>query len=97
MLTIEMVGPAGSTSEGAFSCATTCEEDEFCALLEPLLDDCARAASGGRPANRKSAAAERRTEDRIALNVIENPALKSTAEAPRMHHGAPLRLDARAR
>ena len=42
-LTSEMVGPAGSTSEGAFSRTKSGEEDEVCSsadeLAEPLLED----------------------------------------------------------
>ena len=34
----EMVGPAGSMSEGAFSCAYNCPEEEFW-LEEELVED----------------------------------------------------------
>jgi hypothetical protein len=53
-LTREMVGPAGSTSEGAFSC--TGWEDELCRSDDGLLlEDCAKATGAIR-----SAAAEMR-------------------------------------
>jgi hypothetical protein len=45
-----MVGPAGSTSEGAFSRTNPGEEDE---LWEELLLDWAQAMAGGRAANKQ--------------------------------------------
>jgi hypothetical protein len=73
----EMVGPAGSTSKGAFSCTNPSEEDEprlspDC-LSESLLVDWARDEKGGRTTNRQSKAAERMAEDRNALNVMKHP------------------------
>jgi hypothetical protein len=74
----EMVGPAGSTSEGAFSRTKSGEEDEVCpppAELAGLLpEDWARAAAGANPANRQKNAADRTAEDESALNVMKNPA-----------------------
>jgi hypothetical protein len=73
----EMVGPAGSTSEGAFSRAYAGEEEEFCPgpeeLEELALEDWARAEGKGRAANRQRRAAERTAEDGDDLNVMENP------------------------
>jgi hypothetical protein len=77
-LTSEMVGPAGSTSEGAFSRTKSGEEDDVCpppdALAGLLLEDWARAAAGARLANRQNTAADRTAEDGNALNVMKNPA-----------------------
>jgi hypothetical protein len=73
----EMVGPAGSTSEGAFSLAKACEGEEFCPAAEELEElapeDWARAAGKGRPANKQKTARRRRTEYLDALSVMENP------------------------
>jgi hypothetical protein len=76
-LTSEMVGPAGSTSEGAFSRTKSGEEDEVCpppaCLAELLLEDWVRAATGARPANRQKAAVARTAEDENVLSVMKNP------------------------
>jgi hypothetical protein len=72
-----MVGPAGSTSEGAFSRAYAGEVEEFCAVpkeLEELApEDWARAEGKGRPASRQRRATERTAEDGDDLNVMESP------------------------
>lgn len=77
--TSEMVGPAGSTSEGAFSCCAGPVEDELdepCCLDELLSDDWACAGAGQEPANRTKTA---ETENRNDRNGIEeNPACKSS-------------------
>jgi hypothetical protein len=74
----EMVGPAGSTSEGAFSRTKSGEEDDVCppaAELAGLLpEDWALAAAGVRPARRQKTAAGSMAEDGNALNVMKNPA-----------------------
>jgi hypothetical protein len=76
-LTSEMVGPAGSTSEGAFSRTNSGEEDEVCPppgeLAELLLEDWANAVAGVRPAKRQKTAADRTAKDGKALNVMKNP------------------------
>jgi hypothetical protein len=72
-----MVGPAGSTSEGAFSLVKSGEEDEVCPppsdLAELLLEDWAWAATGARPARRQKAAVARTAEDENVLNVMKDP------------------------
>jgi hypothetical protein len=73
----EMVGPAGSTSDGAFSRANACEEEELCPAPEELdelaPEDWARAEVERRPANMQETAIERTAEDGYALNVMKNP------------------------
>ncbi|MGA2569892.1 MAG: hypothetical protein ABSF23_05185 [Terracidiphilus sp.] len=59
----ETIGPAGSISDGAFSRAYVCPDDELW-LDEELLDDCAGAPTGATPANRNEETAKRRAEDR---------------------------------
>jgi len=39
--TSEIVGPAGSINEGAFSCSTGCEDDELCPFAGLPAADCA--------------------------------------------------------
>jgi hypothetical protein len=77
-----MVGPAGSTSEGAFSCANACAEEELCpaagGLAGLLLDDWAQATAEGRPANRQKAVNERTAEDENALSVMKDLVCKSS-------------------
>ena len=53
VLISETVGPAGSMSDGAFSCAYTCAFEP----LEELEEDCA-AEMGAKPANKPRSAAE---------------------------------------
>jgi hypothetical protein len=81
-LTSEMVGPAGSTSEGAFSCTKACGEDELCPapgdLEELLLEDWAQATVDGRTAHRQKTANKKAAEDRNALNVMKNPVCQSS-------------------
>jgi hypothetical protein len=73
----EMVGPAGSISEGAFSVASRCEEGECCppaADWAGLLDeDWARATAAAYPASRQIAAAQNTAEDRKTLDVMKKP------------------------
>ena len=73
----EMVGPAGSTSEGAFSLAKADVVAEFCPAAEELEElvpeDWARAEGKGKLASRQKTAGRRRTEDLDALSVMENP------------------------
>jgi hypothetical protein len=72
-----MVGPAGSTSEGAFSATSPGAEGEFSPRavdLPGLLDeDWACAAAAAYPAIRQIAAAQKTAEDRNALNVMRKP------------------------
>jgi hypothetical protein len=70
----EMVGPAGSISEGAFSRLKSGEEDEVCCFPGLLLEDWHWAATGTKHAKRHKTADERRAEDGSALSVIGNPA-----------------------
>jgi hypothetical protein len=75
-LTSEMVGPAGSTSEGAFSRTNSGEDDEVCPPpdgLAVLLEDWAYAASGEYPAKRQKTAANRTAKYGNVLNVMKNP------------------------
>jgi hypothetical protein len=75
-LTSEMVGPAGSTNEGAFSRTNSGEEDEVCSPLDglaELLEDWANAVAGEKPAKRQKTAADRTAKDGNALNVMKNP------------------------
>jgi hypothetical protein len=72
-LTSEMVGPAGSTSEGAFSRTKSGEEDDVCPPADELLEDWASAAAGAILAKRQNIAAERTVTDGNALNVMKNP------------------------
>jgi hypothetical protein len=76
-LTSEIVGPAGSTSEGAFSRTKSGEEDEVCPpadeLAELLLEDWARAAAAARPAKRQKTAADSTAKSGNTLNVMKNP------------------------
>jgi hypothetical protein len=62
-LTSEMVGPAGSTSEGAFSRTKSGEEEDVCPPPdepdELLLEDWASAEAGAMPAKRQRTAAGR--------------------------------------
>jgi hypothetical protein len=73
----EMVGPAGSISEGVFSRAKSGEEEEFRSLpacpAGLLLEDCAWAATGAKHASRQKTAVERKAEDGSALSVMKNP------------------------
>jgi hypothetical protein len=73
----EMVGPAGSTSEGAFSRTNSDVEDEVCPSLEELaellLEDWPGAAAGAKHAKRQKTAAGRTAEDENARNVMKNP------------------------
>jgi hypothetical protein len=66
-LTSEMVGPAGSTSEGAFSCTNPCAEDELWpfseGVAELLLELWERAMAGERPAGRQRKASDKTAED----------------------------------
>jgi len=73
VLIIEMVGPAGSTSEGAFSRTKSDDEDEVCSPLGELAElpeDWANAAAGERPAKRQKTATGRTAKDGNALNVM---------------------------
>jgi hypothetical protein len=75
-LTSEIVGPAGSTREGAFSRTKSAEEDEFCPSpdwLAELLECWANAVAGERPAKRQKTAADRTVKDGNNLNVMKNP------------------------
>ena len=70
----EMVGPAGSISEGAFSRLKSGEEDEACCFpVSLLLEDWAWAAIGAKQVNRQKTAVDRTAEDGSALSVIGNP------------------------
>jgi hypothetical protein len=74
------VGPAGSISEGVFSCAKSCEE-----LLEELPPDCADVGSPAIPAKTAKRTAETPAAKRIEHTLIaKNPACKSTAVFPLM-------------
>jgi hypothetical protein len=72
-----MVGPAGSTSEGAFSRTNSDVEDEDCPSLdelgEVLPEDWASTVAGVRPVKRQKTAADRTAKDGNALNVMKNP------------------------
>jgi hypothetical protein len=75
-LTSEMVGPAGSTREGAFSRTNSGEEDDVCPLDdsdELLLEDWASAEAGARPAKRQNTATGRTAKTEYGLNVMKNP------------------------
>jgi hypothetical protein len=76
-LTSEMVGPAGSTSEGAFSRTKSGEEDDVCPtadeLDELLLGDWASAEAGAMPAKRKRTATGKRAKTEYGLIVMNNP------------------------
>jgi hypothetical protein len=75
-LVSEMVGPAGSTRDGAFSCTSPCAEEEACPFPEgavELLGDWAQAAAGGIDASRQRTATDEIAENLVALNVMENP------------------------
>jgi hypothetical protein len=75
-LTSEIVGPAGSTSDGAFSRTKSAEEDEVCPPpdgLAELLEDWVIAVAGKRPAKRQKTAADRTAKDGNVLNVMKNP------------------------
>jgi hypothetical protein len=73
----EMVGPAGSTSEGAFSRTNSDVEDEVCPPLdeleELLPEDWASAAAGARPAKRQKTATDRTAKSGNGLNFMKNP------------------------
>jgi hypothetical protein len=76
----EMVGPAGSIKDGAFSRAIVCvcEEEvwpDWDGLAGLLPGDWAHAMADGRTARRQFAAKVRVTEDGSALDVMKNPAL----------------------
>lgn len=76
-LTSEMVGPAGSTREGVFSCTYPCAcEDDDCPLDELLPEDWARAGAGARPASRQKRTAEKMANDRNVRDVIREPCLQ---------------------
>jgi hypothetical protein len=73
VLIIEMVGPAGSTSEGAFSCAISGDEDEVCSslgALAELLVGWANDVAGERQAKMQKTATIRTAKDGNALNVM---------------------------
>jgi hypothetical protein len=75
-LTSEMVGPAGSTSEGAFSRTKSGKEEDVCPPPdEPgeLLEDWARAEAGAIPAKRQRTATGRTAKNEYGLNVMKNP------------------------
>jgi hypothetical protein len=68
-----MVGPAGSTSEGAFSRTKSGEEDEVCPSfdeLAELLEDWANAVAGDRPAIRIKTAAGKTAKSGDDLSVM---------------------------
>jgi hypothetical protein len=76
VLTSEIVGPAGSTSEGAFSRTKSGEDDEVCSLpdvLAELLEDWASAVAGEKPAKRQKTAADRTAKNGNGLDVMKNP------------------------
>jgi hypothetical protein len=76
VLTSEIVGPAGSTSEGAFSRTKSGEDDEVCSLpdgLAELLGDWACAMAGEKPAKRQKTAADRTVKNGNGLDVMKNP------------------------
>ncbi len=76
-LTSEMVGPAGSTSEGAFSRGgSACEEEELCWPLDELLEDWAWLTADKSPASRHETAAENTANDRILREVMCGPCLQ---------------------
>jgi hypothetical protein len=69
-----MVGPAGSTSEGAFSRTKSGEEEDDCPPPdELLLEDWASAEAGAMPAKRQKTAIGRRAKTEYGLNVMKNP------------------------
>jgi len=73
VLIIEMVGPAGSTSEGAFSCTKSGDEDDVCSPLGELAElpvGWANAAAGEKQAKRQKTATDRTAKDGNALNVM---------------------------
>jgi hypothetical protein len=76
-LTSEMVGPAGSTSEGAFSRTKSGEEEDVCPTPdepdELLLEDWASAETGAMPVIRQKTATGRRAKTEYGLNVMKNP------------------------
>jgi hypothetical protein len=76
-LTSEMVGPAGSTSDGAFSCWKAIEEDELW-LLPELLADWPKAALHAEPAESHKTEAKRKANSRAVRNVMCIPACKSS-------------------
>jgi hypothetical protein len=73
----EMVGPAGSMSEGVFSREKSGEEEEFRSLpacpAGLLLEDWALTATGAKHASRKRTAVNKKAEDENALCVMKNP------------------------
>lgn len=78
-LTSEMVGPAGSIADGAFSRWIGCEDELWSfADLEagPLSGDCARACETDSPAKRQKTNTARTENDRLVRKVIGNPCLQ---------------------
>jgi hypothetical protein len=71
----EMVGPAASTSLGAFSCTYICEEDELWPEGE-LPEDWAAAWTAVKPRERKIRAVMKRTECCNGRGVMNKPCLQ---------------------
>jgi hypothetical protein len=76
----EMVGPAGSISEGAFSRAYICPEDELW-LEEELLEDWAGVNMGANPTNKNRIATGKKAED-CNRRVMRKPCLQVYLDAP---------------
>ena len=71
----EMVGPAGSISDGAFSRAYICVEDELW-LEEELANDCAGAGTGAKAANKHKVEAEKKAKNCNRRGVMRRPCLQ---------------------
>lgn len=71
----EIVGPAGSMSEGVFSRANVWEDEGW--FDEELLEDCAQAGAGTRPAKRQQTAIKK-PKILKRYDVIGKPCCKSS-------------------